>query len=153
MALDLGTLEEILESIYNDLSAITTEAGYSVDVYKVIRQYEGLVDYGGPVLQIQSGSETVSDPLLSDLVRKSAVISIIGTINDDNVDGEDNRVVVTSTEAFVKDVQKALAANPYRMLQGIRKAWYGCVVRTATRYKPPNGTFVIAYEVTWFDTD
>lgn len=147
----LGTREEILKSIYNDLVAITTANGYAITVNQVIRQYEGLPDYKQYNLLIESGSESTEEWLLQDLVKKTFTVSIVGICVDETYTGA-QRNVVTTTEAFLREVEKALKANPYRTLSGTAKAYLSLISNVTTEYMASQGFFVVALTTTYFDT-
>ena len=147
-----GTREEILQSIYNDLVSIVEGDDYSITVDKVIRQFEGLADYKEYTLAIDSGAETQNEWLLSNLVKKTFTVSIIGVKIDENFDVNENRTIVTTTEEFIRNVEKALLANPYRSVNDEPKAYLSQIASTTVMYNPPTASFVIALTTTFLDT-
>jgi hypothetical protein len=146
-----GTREEILQSIYNDLVGIVEGDVFSITVDKVIRQFEGLSDYKEYTLAIDSGAQTQNEWLLADLVKKTFTVSIIGVKIDEGFNVDGSRTIVTTTEEFIRNVEKALLLNPKRSVNAEPKAYLSLIANTTVMYSPPTASFVIALTVTFLD--
>jgi hypothetical protein len=151
----LGTREEILASLFSDLSSIQIVNGFSLDVGLVIRQFEGFNGWNTTTIAIDSAAESKVTPLLKDLHHESMTIIVVGaTFSEEwTNDTTPQRVISTQGEAFVKAMKDAVMRNPFRTINGQEKALHTYILRTDANINPPMAAYVLTVLVEFTATN
>lgn len=147
----LGTREEIVQSLLADLQGISIANSYTFDVDKVVGYSEPFDELSYRQLRIESGVACPEVSILSDLHRKTVNLTVSGQVF---VQGwaASMENLRTETEALLLAVCQAIRLNPTRLLNGTAKAYNSTISNTGTDYEPPRGHLRVDLKVVYYDT-